>query len=79
MAEMEPQVSQLFRGERMVWVSPVSLEELIQLKTSHPQAPLVMGNTNIGPDIKFKGAWHPIIISPTRVQELFEVTKTPQG
>uniref|UniRef100_A0A8C7FCI6 Aldehyde oxidase 1 n=1 Tax=Oncorhynchus kisutch TaxID=8019 RepID=A0A8C7FCI6_ONCKI len=79
MAEIEPQVSQLFRGERMVWVSPVSLEELIQLKTSHPQAPLVMGNTNIGPDIKFKGAWHPIIISPTRVQELFEVTKTPQG
>ncbi|XP_014007070.1 aldehyde oxidase 1 [Salmo salar] len=79
MAETEPQVSQLFRGERMVWVSPVSLEELIQLKTSHPQAPLVMGNTNIGPDIKFKGAWHPIIISPTRVQELFEVTKTPQG
>uniref|UniRef100_A0A4W5P359 xanthine dehydrogenase n=1 Tax=Hucho hucho TaxID=62062 RepID=A0A4W5P359_9TELE len=75
----EPQVSQLFRGDRMVWVSPVSLEELIQLKTSHPQAPLVMGNTNIGPDIKFKGAWHPIIISPTRVQELFKVTKTPQG
>uniref|UniRef100_A0A4W5P4J5 Aldehyde oxidase 1 n=1 Tax=Hucho hucho TaxID=62062 RepID=A0A4W5P4J5_9TELE len=70
---------QLFRGDRMVWVSPVSLEELIQLKTSHPQAPLVMGNTNIGPDIKFKGAWHPIIISPTRVQELFKVTKTPQG
>uniref|UniRef100_A0A4W5NY68 Aldehyde oxidase 1 n=1 Tax=Hucho hucho TaxID=62062 RepID=A0A4W5NY68_9TELE len=79
MAETEPQVSQLFRGDRMVWVSPVSLEELIQLKTSHPQAPLVMGNTNIGPDIKFKGAWHPIIISPTRVQELFKVTKTPQG
>uniref|UniRef100_A0A674CKV0 Aldehyde oxidase 6 n=1 Tax=Salmo trutta TaxID=8032 RepID=A0A674CKV0_SALTR len=72
-------INKLFRGERMVWVSPVSLEELIQLKTSHPQAPLVMGNTNIGPDIKFKGAWHPIIISPTRVQELFEVTKTPQG
>ncbi|KAL1021810.1 hypothetical protein UPYG_G00018360 [Umbra pygmaea] len=79
MAESEPQVSQVFRGDRMVWLSPVSLEELIQLKTSHPKAPLVMGNTTIGPDIKFKGALHPIIISPTRVQELFEVTKTTQG
>lgn len=37
-----------FRGERMTWVSPVSLEELVQLKTRNPEAPLVMGNTNIG-------------------------------
>lgn len=32
-----------------------------------------------GPDIKFKGVLHPLIISPTRVMELFEVTQTPQG
>lgn len=37
-----------FCGERMSWVSPSSLEELVQLKTSNPKAPLVMGNTNIG-------------------------------
>ncbi|XP_068447150.1 aldehyde oxidase 1-like [Clinocottus analis] len=68
-----------FRGERMSWVSPASLEELIQLKTRNPKAPLVVGNTNIGPDMKFKGILHPLIISPTRVMELFEVTRTPQG
>ncbi|XP_035533549.1 aldehyde oxidase 6 [Morone saxatilis] len=68
-----------FCGERMRWVSPASLEELVQLKASNPKAPLVMGNTNIGPDIKFKGVLHPLIISPTRVMELFEVTQTPQG
>ncbi|XP_062303168.1 aldehyde oxidase 6 isoform X1 [Osmerus eperlanus] len=79
MAETETQKSQTFRGERITWVSPVSLEELVQLKSCHPQAPLVMGNTNIGPDIKFKGVLHPVIISPTRVKELFEVTQTPQG
>ncbi|XP_068446385.1 aldehyde oxidase 1-like [Clinocottus analis] len=68
-----------FRGERMSWVSPASMEELIQLKTRNPKAPLVVGNTNIGPDMKFKGILHPLIISPTRVMELFEVTRTPQG
>ncbi|XP_068446552.1 aldehyde oxidase 1-like [Clinocottus analis] len=68
-----------FYGERMSWVSPASLEELIQLKTRNPKAPLVVGNTNIGPDMKFKGILHPLIISPTRVMELFEVTRTPQG
>ncbi|XP_040888151.1 aldehyde oxidase 6 [Toxotes jaculatrix] len=79
MAEVANPKTLTFHGERMTWVSPTSLEELVQLKSSNPQAPLVMGNTNIGPDIKFKGVLHPLIISPTRVMELFEVTQTPQG
>ncbi|XP_071320852.1 aldehyde oxidase 6 isoform X2 [Trachinotus anak] len=79
MAETANPQTLTFHGERMTWVSPTSLEELVQLKTSNPTAPLVMGNTNIGPDIKFKGVLHPLIISPTRVKELFEVTHTPQG
>ncbi|XP_070711719.1 aldehyde oxidase 6 [Pempheris klunzingeri] len=79
MAETGKPQTLTFRGERMSWVSPVSLEELVQLKTSNPKAPLVMGNTHVGPDIKFKGVVHPLIISPTRVLELFEVSQTPQG
>ncbi|XP_019132540.2 aldehyde oxidase 6 isoform X2 [Larimichthys crocea] len=79
MAESGNPQTLTFRGERVSWVSPVSLEELVQLKTSNPEAPLVMGNTNTGPDMKFKGVLHPLIISPARVKELFEVTQTPQG
>ncbi|CAK6982017.1 aldehyde oxidase 6 [Scomber scombrus] len=79
MAEKASPQTLSFRGERMTWVSPVSLEELVQLKTSNPKAPLVLGNTNIGPDIKFKGVLHPLIISPTRVTELFEVAQMPEG
>lgn len=48
MAETANPQKLTFHGERMTWVSPASLEELIQLKAEHPQAPLVMGNTNIG-------------------------------
>ena len=48
MAETASPQTLSFRGERMSWVSPVSLEELVQLKTSNPKAPLVLGNTNIG-------------------------------
>ncbi|XP_023282834.1 aldehyde oxidase [Seriola lalandi dorsalis] len=79
MAETANPQTLTFHGERMTWVSPASLEELVQLRGSNPKAPLVMGNTNIGPDIKFKGVLHPLIISPTRVKELFEVARTPQG
>ncbi|XP_036417928.1 aldehyde oxidase 3-like [Colossoma macropomum] len=79
MAESEERTTQTFRGERMTWISPVSLDELLQLKSQHPQAPIVMGNTNLGLDIKFKGVVHPIIISAFRVRELFEVTEKPEG
>ncbi|XP_057686044.1 aldehyde oxidase 6 isoform X2 [Corythoichthys intestinalis] len=68
-----------FRGERVTWVSPVLLEELVQLKTSNPEAPLIMGNTNIGVNIKFKGVVHPLVISAIRVKELYEVTVTKHG
>lgn len=37
-----------FYGERMTWVSPASLEELVQLRNRFPGAPLVIGNTSIG-------------------------------
>uniref|UniRef100_A0A3B4UQ41 xanthine dehydrogenase n=1 Tax=Seriola dumerili TaxID=41447 RepID=A0A3B4UQ41_SERDU len=79
MAETANPQTLTFCGERMTWVSPVSLEELVQLRSSNPKAPLVMGNTNIGPDIKFKGVLHPLIISPTRVKELFEVARVWVG
>ncbi|KAM8904972.1 aldehyde oxidase 6 [Spinachia spinachia] len=79
MAEAANPKTLTFRGERMSWVSPSSLEELLQLKARNPEAPLVVGNSNIGPDMKFKGVLHPLVISPTRVTQLFEVTQTPQG
>ncbi|XP_077958818.1 aldehyde oxidase 6 isoform X1 [Gasterosteus aculeatus] len=79
MAEAANPKTLTFRGERVSWVSPSSLEELLQLKARNPEAPLVVGNSNIGPGMKFKGVLHPLMISPTRVTELFEVTRMPQG
>uniref|UniRef100_A0A8C1K3J6 Aldehyde oxidase 6 n=1 Tax=Cyprinus carpio TaxID=7962 RepID=A0A8C1K3J6_CYPCA len=79
LAEVKDQTTQRFCGERMTWISPGSLNELLQLKADYPQAPLVMGNTNIGLDMKFKGIFHPVIISPTQVPELFKVTQKPEG
>lgn len=29
--------------------------------------------------MKFKGVFHPVLISPTRVLELFKVTEKPEG
>ncbi|CAL1597686.1 unnamed protein product [Knipowitschia caucasica] len=68
-----------FCGERTRLLCPGSLEELLELKAKHPEAPLLMGNTHLGPSMKFKGVLHTLMISPIRVQELFEVTHTSEG
>jgi len=48
MAENQPKRTLFFRGERMTWISPVTLDELLDLKAVHPEAPLVVGNTSVG-------------------------------
>ncbi|XP_032494351.1 aldehyde oxidase 1 isoform X3 [Phocoena sinus] len=79
MAEKQPQRARIFGGDRMTWISPVTLKELLEAKVKYPQAPVVMGNTSVGPDMKFKGIFHPVIISPDRIEELSVVNYTDNG
>ncbi|XP_072274823.1 aldehyde oxidase-like [Pyxicephalus adspersus] len=68
-----------FQGERITWFSPASLQELLQLKVTYPKAPLVVGNTVVGPEMKFRGVFHPVIIFPGRIADLHLVTKDDTG
>ncbi|XP_032716013.1 aldehyde oxidase 4-like isoform X3 [Lontra canadensis] len=68
-----------FQGERTTWIAPVTLNDLLELKTSFPEAPLIMGNTAVGPSIKFKGEFHPVFISPLGLPELYFVDYTDDG
>ncbi|NP_001274196.1 aldehyde oxidase 1 [Equus caballus] len=79
MAEKQPQRTRVFVGDRMTWISPVTLKELLEAKVKYPQAPIVMGNTSVGPEVKFKGAFHPVIISPDCIEELSVVNHADDG
>lgn len=48
MAEKQPPRTRIFAGDRMMWISPVTLKELLEAKAKYPQAPVVMGNTSTG-------------------------------
>lgn len=48
MAEASSPQTLTFCGQRMSWVSPAALDELVQLKKNNPKAPLVIGNTSVG-------------------------------
>ncbi|XP_053900314.1 aldehyde oxidase 1-like isoform X1 [Malaclemys terrapin pileata] len=79
MAENQPKRTLVFQGERTTWISPASLKELLELKAKYPKAPLVVGNTSVGPEMKFKGVHHPVIISPARILDLNVVRYTDNG
>ncbi|XP_028255483.1 xanthine dehydrogenase/oxidase-like [Parambassis ranga] len=68
-----------FRGERTVWLQPSSLDEFLRLKWKHPEARVVVGNTEVGIEVKFKNMVYPVILAPAFVPELSAVTHTDDG
>ncbi|XP_033860545.1 aldehyde oxidase 5 isoform X1 [Acipenser ruthenus] len=69
----------VFQGERLCWISPGNLAELLELKAQHPSTPLVIGNTTVGPNMKLKGVSHPLIIAPAGIVELSVVKNLEDG
>jgi xanthine dehydrogenase/oxidase len=55
---------------KVTWFQPVDLSSLLKLKTLYPEARLVIGNTEVGIETKFKGLEYPIIINPAKVLDL---------
>uniref|UniRef100_A0A8C1UXM3 Aldehyde oxidase 5 n=1 Tax=Cyprinus carpio TaxID=7962 RepID=A0A8C1UXM3_CYPCA len=48
-----------FQGEKVRWISPADLKDLIKLKAEYPNAPLLVGNTTI---MNLKRTVHPLVI-----------------
>ncbi|XP_073502610.1 aldehyde oxidase-like isoform X1 [Phyllobates terribilis] len=78
MQKKSPQ-SLVFQGEKVKWITVFNLEELLDLKVKYPEAPLMVGNTSIGPEIKSKGVFYPVIISIGRIPDLNIVKYTKDG
>ncbi|XP_060736363.1 xanthine dehydrogenase/oxidase [Tachysurus vachellii] len=68
-----------FLGERVLWIQPSTLKELLELKALYPTAKLVVGNTEVGIEMKFKNFLYPLILAPTYIQELHSIHYTDTG
>ncbi|KAM8705161.1 hypothetical protein ACLKA7_009592 [Drosophila subpalustris] len=71
--------SLFFRSDRVAWHRPTTLQELLQLKTDYPAAKLIVGNTEVGVEVKFKHFLYPVLINPIKVPELLEVRETDES
>lgn len=50
-----------FHGERMTWLQPDSLDEFLNLKWKHPDARVVVGNTEVGQSGSLRSFIHSFI------------------
>lgn len=67
-----------FYHDGVTWYQPVTLQELLQLKQTHPQARLVVGNTEVGIEVKFKAMAYPVLVNPSKVPDLKVLTQHTQ-
>lgn len=59
------------KGSRdMIWFHPLSLQDILDLKSRFPEAKLLVGNTEIGIETKFKSMFYQVIIATTHVLKL---------
>uniref|UniRef100_A0A6J0V358 Xanthine dehydrogenase/oxidase n=1 Tax=Pogona vitticeps TaxID=103695 RepID=A0A6J0V358_9SAUR len=75
----KPQKQLCFKGERVMWFQPTTLKELVALKAQYPSAKLVIGNTEVGIEMRLKNMLYPVIIAPTWIQEMNFVQHTEEG
>eukprot|EP00471_Norrisiella_sphaerica_P001901 CAMPEP_0184479358 /NCGR_PEP_ID=MMETSP0113_2-20130426/1113_1 /TAXON_ID=91329 /ORGANISM="Norrisiella sphaerica, Strain BC52" /LENGTH=1363 /DNA_ID=CAMNT_0026857421 /DNA_START=21 /DNA_END=4112 /DNA_ORIENTATION=- len=62
--------SLVIKGEKATWYRPLSLKEMVDITDVHPKAKIVVGNTEIGIEVRFKFCDYPVLINPLQVPEL---------
>ncbi|KAK7505488.1 hypothetical protein BaRGS_00003233, partial [Batillaria attramentaria] len=68
-----------FIGLRVTWYRPSSLSELLDIKKRHPDCKIVIGNTELGIETKFKKQLYPVLVAATHVRELSAVNRQESG
>ncbi|XP_038214849.1 xanthine dehydrogenase [Zerene cesonia] len=69
----------IFRGSNATWFRPTTIDSLLTLKEKYPEAKIVVGNTEVGVEVKFKHCVYPVIIMPTSIPELNSVLEIDEG
>nr|XP_031845832.1 xanthine dehydrogenase isoform X2 [Nomia melanderi]XP_031845840.1 xanthine dehydrogenase isoform X2 [Nomia melanderi] len=60
-------------GKNVTWFRPRNITELLFLKNNYPNAKIVVGNTEIGVEVKFKHLSYPWLIHPILVEDMCTV------
>lgn len=80
LSDQYDQQLQCYENNRgLIWFRPVTLQQLLEFKKDHPESKIVVGNTEIGVETKFKKFDYKFLVYPVRVKQLTEVTVKDEG
>ncbi|GAB0088992.1 Xanthine dehydrogenase [Sergentomyia squamirostris] len=68
-----------FQGDRITWFRPTSLTELLTIKKTHPDAKIIVGNTEVGVEVKFRNCLFPKLVITTHIPELNSISEISEG
>lgn len=68
-----------FYGDRVTWHRPTKLTELLNIKQNYPDARIVVGNTEIGVETKFKHFHYPVLVLANQIEELNQIKILEDG
>ncbi|XP_010545582.1 PREDICTED: xanthine dehydrogenase 1 [Tarenaya hassleriana] len=54
----------------LIWYRPVRLQQLLEIKAKYPDAKLLVGNTEVGIEMRLKGLEYWVLISVAQIPEL---------
>jgi xanthine dehydrogenase/oxidase len=69
----------VFVGPRVTWYRPKTLADLLHLKKQYENTKIIVGNTEVGVEIKFKNLHYPVMASPSLVPQLTSIERTGDG
>lgn len=69
----------IFKGESTTWHRPTELTTILELKQNYPDAKIVVGNTEVGVEVKFKHCVYPTIIMPNLIGEMNTIVESETG
>ncbi|KAF7288036.1 hypothetical protein GWI33_000090 [Rhynchophorus ferrugineus] len=69
----------IIKGKNVTWYRPTSFNDLLDLKFTHPDARIIVGNTEVGVETKFKKMFYPVLIQPCGIRELNGMEETETG
>lgn len=69
----------LLSKEGFNWFQPIDMESLLRFKMENPGSKIVVGNSEVGIETKFKGFEYHHIINPVHVPEMKAITREAGG
>lgn len=69
----------VFHGKQVTWFRPINLDEILCIKHDHPGAKIIVGNTEVGVEVKFKHCRYPVLVMPNQIHEMTQIKVMENG